>query len=84
MSNAGEKQLRRVLFLARGGQIHGSQRQLCYLINALDRSRFEPVVVVDRPGPLAECLRSNSVEVHVSTMYAWRSFPARMLRYSDA
>ena len=76
--------LRRVLFLARGGRIHGSQRQLQYLVGALDRKRLEPIVAVDRPGPLASALDSAGVQTHVMPMRAWRSFPARMLRYFDA
>lgn len=84
MEHVGSSQLRRVLLLARGGPIAGSQRQLCYLVRGLDRRRFEPIVVVDRLGPLASSLRRSGVDVQVVPMRAWRSFPAGMHRYFDA
>jgi glycosyltransferase involved in cell wall biosynthesis len=73
-----------VLILARGGAIYGSQRQLGYLAVGLDRSRFEPIVVLDRHGPTEDFLRQAGIEVKVVSMRPWRSFPAGLLRYVDA
>ncbi|HUS47162.1 MAG TPA: glycosyltransferase, partial [Phycisphaerae bacterium] len=55
-----------------------------YLVRGLDRRRFEPIVVLDRPGPLADSLREGGVEVQAMSMRAWRSVPAALLRYVDA
>jgi len=76
--------LRRILFLARGGPIGGSQRQVGYLACGLDRSRYEPIVVLDQPGPTADDLRSNGIDVHVIHMRSWRSIPDAFLRYIGA
>jgi glycosyltransferase involved in cell wall biosynthesis len=84
MALPGSTLPRRVLILARGGTIYGSQRQLGYLVGGLDRSRFEPIVVLDRPGPTADFLRQGGAEVQIISMRPWRSFPAGLLRYVDA
>ena len=42
----------RILFPFVGDSVGGSHRSAVLLIRALDRSRFEPVVLVHRPGPL--------------------------------
>lgn len=76
--------VRRILLLARGGPIGGSQRQVGYLARGLDRRRFEPIVVLDQPGPTAEDLRSSGIDVHVIRMRKWRSIPDAFLRYRGA
>ena len=73
MKRPGSGQLKRILFLSRGGQIDGAQRQLCYLVRGLDRSRYEPVVLLDQSGPLADHLHRMGVDVQVTPMRAWRS-----------
>lgn len=62
----------------------GSQRQLYYLLRGLDRDRFEPVVVLDRDGPLTKALNECGIQAQVHSFRAWRSFPAGLLRYFDA
>jgi glycosyltransferase involved in cell wall biosynthesis len=84
MAELGSHRPHRVLILARGGAIYGSQRQLGYLAAGLDRSRFEPIVVLDRPGPTEDFHRQSGIEVQVVSMRPWRSFPAGLLRYVDA
>ena len=74
----------RCLLLARGGALYGSQWQLLYLVGALDRWRFEPIVVADRAGPFTDTLRARGVEAHVLPMRPWRGFPRSVLRYADA
>ncbi len=84
MGHAGDNQLRRVLLLARGGRINGSQRQLGYLARGLDRCRYKPIVLLDRPGLLADSLARSGIEVHIMPMRPWRSFPVGFLRFVDA
>jgi glycosyltransferase involved in cell wall biosynthesis len=75
---------RRILLLARGGAIDGSQRQVGYLVRELDRSRYEPVVLLDRPGPTTDFLRLFDVEPEVLSLRKWRGFPGAILRHVDA
>lgn len=75
---------RRILLLARGGAIDGSQRQVGYLVRELDRTRYEPVVLLDRPGPTTDFLRRFDVEPEVLPLRAWRSFPTGLFRHVDA
>ena len=75
---------RRVMYIAQGGVLDGAQRQLCYLVQDLDPRRFQPVVVLDADGPMAEELRCGGVEVHILSMHPWRSLPGAVMRYVDA
>ena len=59
-----------VLYLNLYGTIGGAERALLELLDALDRTRFEPVVVLGDDGPLREALRRRGVEAVVE------SFPA--------
>ncbi len=62
----------------------GAQRQLCYLAAALDRQRFDPVIVLDKEGPCAEELRRLGADVRILKFRKWRSFPDCLLRYWPA
>jgi glycosyltransferase involved in cell wall biosynthesis len=72
------------MLLSRGGAFNGSQRQLVYLVQGLDRHRYQPVAVLDAGGPLAEELQDAGADVHVLPMRPWRSFPRCLWRYHDA
>ena len=72
------------MFIARGGDLDGAERQLSYLAHDLDRTRFEPLVVLDAECPLAEQLRTAGVEVHIRTLHPWRSMRGAVMRYVDA
>ena len=72
MESDADNRVRRILLLGRGGPLDGSQRQLWYLVRGLDQNRFAPIVVLDRPGPLADLLRRTGVEVHIIPLRAWR------------
>jgi glycosyltransferase involved in cell wall biosynthesis len=54
-----------VLFFARGGAFHGSQRQLLYLLEALDKTPFTPVVVCDRKGDFTDALTAREIVFYV-------------------
>jgi glycosyltransferase involved in cell wall biosynthesis len=64
--------------------LDGAQRQLCYLVAHLDRSRFRPVVILDTDGPLARELRTFDARVLILSLRDWRRFPEALLRYRDA
>lgn len=76
--------MQRILYLSRGGDIGGSQRQLFHVINNLDRSKYDPVVVCKQDGESADQLRNAGIPTYISPMRPWRSFPIALLRYPDA
>lgn len=76
--------IRRVLFISRGGFISGSQRQLLYLIENLDRNLYEPVVVCTSGGELVEKLAKLKVDVLIRQLKPWRKPSAVVSRYFDA
>jgi glycosyltransferase involved in cell wall biosynthesis len=75
-----EKSIEKILFITRGGSVSGSQRQLLYLVENLDRRIYEPVVVCNKGGELAEKLKRLNVEVVVRRLYPWRKFLTMPLR----
>jgi glycosyltransferase involved in cell wall biosynthesis len=57
---------KRVLFLTLFGDLRrGGQHSLLLLASRVDRSRYEPAVVVPEEGVLAEALRGYGIETHV-------------------
>ena len=76
--------MHRVLYLSRGGEIGGSQRQLFHVLSNLDRSRYEPIVVCRNDGASAEQLREADIQTEIMPLRPWRSFPKGLWRYADA
>src|ERR1044072_2919327 len=55
----------KVLECIRQGQIGGGGSHLLSLVENLDRSRFEPVVLSFTDGPMIDRLKQMNVECHV-------------------
>jgi len=55
-------QKKRILFLNAGGELYGSDQSLLGVVSGLDRSRFEPFVILNSPGPLVERLHERGIE----------------------
>jgi glycosyltransferase involved in cell wall biosynthesis len=53
---------RRICFPFIGDSVGGSQISAAILIDALDRSRYMPRVILHEPGPLADYLNERSIE----------------------
>jgi glycosyltransferase involved in cell wall biosynthesis len=73
-----------ILFLSRGGDLDGAQRQLQYLLAGLDRALFSPVVFLDAPGAFLLELQATGIPSHVLSFRHWRRFPEAFARYVDA
>lgn len=73
-----------ILFLSRGGDLDGAQRQLQYLLAGLDRALFSPVVFLDSPGAFHRELQATGIASHVLSFRHWRRFPEAFARYVDA
>lgn len=57
--------MKRILYIHHAGGIGGAPLSLLYLLRQLDRSRYEPVVVTLKPGPVVEMYRKEGIETHV-------------------
>ncbi|MFW6061105.1 MAG: glycosyltransferase family 4 protein, partial [Phycisphaeraceae bacterium] len=73
----------RVLLLTRGGPMNGCQYQMQYLIEGLDRRRFEPIVAAPRADGELAALAQLGVQTHVLPMRDWRRYPAALGRPLD-
>ena len=76
--------MNRVLYLSRGGNIGGSQRQLYHVLCNLDKNLYEPIVVYRKEGTSVEQLRQAQIPTYMLPLHPWRSFPAGLFRYIDA
>jgi glycosyltransferase involved in cell wall biosynthesis len=73
-----------VLFLARGGDIDGQQRQVLYLASGFVRAGVPLTVAVSDPGDLHDELVRRGIESRVARMSPWRSLAHIPARYVDA
>lgn len=83
LPHASTSRPRPILYVARGGAIDGASRQLLYLIRHLDRRRFDPLAVLDAPGPIVDALRDAGARVEVARMRPWRSLRGLPFRRAD-
>ncbi len=76
--------MKQILYLSRGGDIGGSQRQLGYLLSNLDRDRYKPIIALRNDGEFFNQLQSSDISVRLFNLHPWRKFPGVFLRYIDA
>jgi glycosyltransferase involved in cell wall biosynthesis len=57
--------MKRILYIHHGGGIGGAPLSLLFLLQQLDRTRYEPVVVTLKSGPVVELYRAEGIETHV-------------------
>jgi glycosyltransferase involved in cell wall biosynthesis len=59
--------MKRILYIHHGGRMGGgAPLSLLYLLNQLDRQRYQPVVLTLRPGSVVEAYRAQGIETHVA------------------
>lgn len=58
--------MRTVLYFHHGGAIGGAPLSLLYLLRQLDRTRYTPIVVTTRPGPVLDIYRDEGIETTVA------------------
>jgi glycosyltransferase involved in cell wall biosynthesis len=66
----------RILQGIRQGKVGGGESYLLGLVENIDRSRFEPVVLSFTDGPMVERLRAGGIETHV--LYTEKPFDIRV------
>lgn len=75
--------MRRVLYLAKGGNIGGAHRQLLYLLANLSEA-YEPTVICTAPGEIVDALNAANIHTEICPLRPWRKFPVGLGRYVDA
>ncbi len=75
--------MKRILFLSRGGNIGGSQKQLEYLVEDMQQD-FDPVVVCTSKGPFVEGLQAKGIAARAMPLRPWRKLSNMLVRYLDA
>ena len=68
----------KILFLSHDSNLQGAERCLLDLVTYLDRSRFEPLVILPWPGPLQEKLEQAEIPYLIRyILKPWIGFNAR-------
>lgn len=61
--------MKKILYFHHGGAIGGAPLSLLFLLQRLDHTRYQPIVITTRPGPVLDRYRANGIEVHVADEY---------------
>lgn len=56
--------MKTILFVHQSADMYGSDRMLLYLVQGLDKSLFNPIVVLPSDGPLRMALRNIGIQTH--------------------
>ena len=73
----------RVLYLS-GSIFGGAERQLFYLVTALDQGRYQPTVVCPDDGAFPDQLRAAGIDTLIHPLPAWRKWKHLLRRYTAA
>ena len=74
----------KILYLTKGVDVSGAQRQLLYLLKGIDRKRFTPVVLCTNGGRFVKELQDAGIRCFVRQLAAWRKVKHLFSRYRDA
>jgi glycosyltransferase involved in cell wall biosynthesis len=74
-----------ILYLSHcGSSIGGGEKQLAYLVENIDRTRYHPLVVCPDDGVFAEHLRGANIPTVILNLPPWRKAKSLIARYSAA
>lgn len=74
-----------ILYLSHcGSSIGGGEKQLAYLVENIDRTRYRPLVVCPDAGVFAEHLRRANVPTVILNLPPWRKVKSLITRYRAA
>lgn len=57
--------MKRILYFHHGGGIGGAPLSLLFLLQRLDRAKYEPIVITLKDGPVVDLYRKEGIETHV-------------------
>jgi glycosyltransferase involved in cell wall biosynthesis len=75
--------LHRILYISRGGQIAGAQRQLLYLLGGLDKTKYKPFVISTGKGDFINEIERLGIEYYIYEFNHWRKLRNILRRYKD-
>ena len=92
------KAMKRILYIHHGGSLGGAPLSLLFLLQQLDRSRYEPIVLFLADGPVVERFRAAGFETHIANDISdfsqtelvwygntlWWQLPGKALRFSPS
>lgn len=67
-----------ILFVSHSSELNGAERFLLDVLENLDKQRFDPLLVIPRPGPLGDAARKTRIEVKVIPMKWWLTEGSRV------
>ncbi len=74
-----------ILYLSHcGSSIGGGEKQLAYLVENIDRTRYRPLVVCPDDGVFVEHLRRANIPTVILDLPPWRKTKSLITRYSAA
>lgn len=60
--------MKTILYVHQSADLYGSDKVLLNIVSNLDRTRYEPIVIVPNHGELVGALQAFNVETHVATV----------------
>ncbi len=75
---------KKILYIHNGSDFYGASRSLLRLVTRIDRSKYEPLVILPSNGPLADALRAKGIPLYIMkslsvisrhVFYSWRIVP---------
>ena len=77
------KQMVPILYLSHcGSSIGGGEKQLAYLVENIDRTRYHPLVVCPDDGVFVEHLKCANIPTRILDLPPWRQAKSLIARYS--
>lgn len=65
MGHSSHFQPKNILIFHQSADLYGSDKMLLHLVDGLDPSRFQPIVIIPEHGALADILQRQRIETHV-------------------
>lgn len=63
-----------ILYMNHVSQLGGGEHSLIYLISMLDKSKYQPILLLQDEGPLSDAIKKLGVKVCFIQMPGWRKF----------
>ncbi len=70
-----------ILYLNHVSQMGGGEFGLFHLIKHLNRDKYNPILLIQKPGPLSGMAIGEGIETHFLKMHAWRKIKYILINY---
>ena len=76
--------MKNVLFVSHSSELNGAELWLLETLRTLDRAKFNPALIIPRPGPLGDAARRLGIEIDIVPMKWWLTEKGRVWRQPAA